>query len=102
MKREKEENSAPALKRADIGIAMGMRGTEVAKEAADIVLADDNFATILRAVKGGRIIYANIIKFVHLMFSKNLGAVLAIFVAIAIGMAAAVAAAPDSVDQYRH
>ncbi|HZS03506.1 MAG TPA: HAD-IC family P-type ATPase [Blastocatellia bacterium] len=78
-------NDAPALKRADIGVAMGMRGTEVAKEAADIVLADDNFATLLRAVEGGRTIYANIIRFVHLMFSKNLGAVLAIFVAIAVG-----------------
>ncbi len=78
-------NDAPALKRADIGVAMGIRGTEVSKEAADLVLADDNFATILRAVEGGRTIYANIIRFVHLMFSKNLGAVLAIFVAILVG-----------------
>jgi Ca2+-transporting ATPase len=78
-------NDAPALKRADIGVAMGIRGTEVSKEAADLVLADDNFATILRAVEGGRTIYANIIRFVHLMFSKNLGGVLAIFVAILVG-----------------
>jgi Ca2+-transporting ATPase len=78
-------NDAPALKRADIGVAMGMRGTEVAKEAADVVLADDNFATIIKAVEGGRTIYANIHKFVHLMFSTNLAEVLVIFSALVIG-----------------
>lgn len=79
-------NDAPALKRADIGVAMGKRGTVVAKEAADIVLTDDNFTTIINAIEGGRTIYANIIKFVHMMFSKNLAEVLVIFCAIAAGL----------------
>ncbi len=78
-------NDAPALKRADIGVAMGLRGTEVAKEAADIVLTDDDFSTIVSAIEGGRRIYANIIKFVHLLFSHNLGEVLFIFLAIVVG-----------------
>lgn len=79
-------NDAPALKRSDIGIAMGLRGTEVAKEAADVVLTDDNFATIVTAIEGGRTIYANIVKFVHLMFSHNLGEVLVIFAALVSGL----------------
>lgn len=80
-------NDAPALKRADIGVAMGLRGTEVAKEASDLVLADDNFTTILHAVEDGRVIYTNIIKFVHLMFSKNLAEILVIFFSILFGWA---------------
>ena len=60
-------------------------GTEVSKEAADIVLTDDNFATIVKAVEGGRAIYANIIKFVQMMFSHNLGEIIVVFVPIAAG-----------------
>jgi Ca2+-transporting ATPase len=79
-------NDAPALRRADIGVSMGMTGTEVAKEAATLVLADDNFSTILTAVKEGRTIYDNIVRFLRFQLSTNMGALLAIFFAPILGL----------------
>jgi P-type Ca2+ transporter type 2C len=79
-------NDAPALKQADIGVAMGISGTAVAKEAATMVLTDDNFATIMIAVKQGRVLYDNILKFVRFQMSTTIGAILTVFLAPFFGL----------------
>ncbi|MGR5912627.1 HAD-IC family P-type ATPase [Bacillus cereus] len=80
-------NDAPSLKQADVGVAMGITGTDVAKGAADVVLTDDNFSSIVKAVEEGRNIYRNIKKSILFLLSCNFGEIIALFLAILLGRA---------------
>ncbi len=92
-------NDAPALKKADIGVAMGITGTEVSKDAASMILADDNFATIVRAVVNGRNVYANIKNAIQFLLSGNMAAILCVVYASLAGSDRALRAGPPAVHQ---